>query len=395
MVAMDGVIESPLGYCPKCEYRMNPGRCPECGTVVGLANIQTRPPRAHRRRIRNWVLASIVALTFFGTSRWLWSSGTWTRALPNGALLRLQTPGPNQVFDELLRRNAAGSLTPQELDRVVITAVSPIELDCMTLIPAGIWGEATIQWNEGIRLGTHDPIPASFEVDSTTMSDVGMIIRPFSQSYVIPAQSIGKHRIRVYGTLPVAIPGINTPYAIPFDLARDVVVTDQPLVDFVKPVFYPSWLHTLKGTAKASLGINARRDQIQVHIGIKNLDMRTSFVLKARPSGTVDWTTLGTLCKHGTDWMHGYSHPWYPIPVDQEFDLRLEADASLALKLGMTEFPAVDFEWQHLRPIQLSHNYMSLEFAQTVSPDSVIDASELCAARSTLPAPTGIHNENW
>lgn len=34
----------PIGYCPRCGYRIDPGQCPECGAVV--ARPQPRPPRS-------------------------------------------------------------------------------------------------------------------------------------------------------------------------------------------------------------------------------------------------------------------------------------------------------------------------------------------------------------
>ncbi len=38
----------PAGYCRRCEYPVDPGRCPECGTVVASDRLLKVPRRARR-----------------------------------------------------------------------------------------------------------------------------------------------------------------------------------------------------------------------------------------------------------------------------------------------------------------------------------------------------------
>jgi hypothetical protein len=52
-------VYRPSGYCPRCDYPIDPGRCPECGLDVEVPAPHTR---RHRRR-RAWKLVLAGALT--------------------------------------------------------------------------------------------------------------------------------------------------------------------------------------------------------------------------------------------------------------------------------------------------------------------------------------------
>lgn len=60
----------PAGWCPKCGYRMEPGVCPECGTVVDRP--LRRDPRVTRRR---WYQRAVLFIACVGVA----GLGWWNR----------------------------------------------------------------------------------------------------------------------------------------------------------------------------------------------------------------------------------------------------------------------------------------------------------------------------
>ncbi len=73
---------APAGFCPACGYRIDPGRCPECGRHV------TRPwriePRVYRWRRRLVVLAVLAGAI---TAAWWYGPGLAVRHTPSRVLV--------------------------------------------------------------------------------------------------------------------------------------------------------------------------------------------------------------------------------------------------------------------------------------------------------------------
>lgn len=100
----------PSGYCRNCSYPMDPGRCPECGTVV---------PKNRLRRMPRGVLARRLAVSCAGTLALLGGTALlislarqvdWLGHLPARVLLDLQKDRIDWVAEELTRRHRAGLL---------------------------------------------------------------------------------------------------------------------------------------------------------------------------------------------------------------------------------------------------------------------------------------------
>lgn len=74
----------PAGFCPCCGYRVDAGRCPECGRDV------KRPWRVPPRTYRRWRLAIVLAaLALVGGGAWWFGPGLAARYTPSSVLVWL------------------------------------------------------------------------------------------------------------------------------------------------------------------------------------------------------------------------------------------------------------------------------------------------------------------
>lgn len=76
---------TPAGYCPRCGYRVDPGRCPECGADVA------QPLRRLRSRARRRVvlLATLLMFVVVGVGLWRYGPSLAARVWPTRHLVHL------------------------------------------------------------------------------------------------------------------------------------------------------------------------------------------------------------------------------------------------------------------------------------------------------------------
>lgn len=115
---MTGETHTPAGYCPCCGYRIDPGRCPECGKLVSAKTLLRIPPRKRFRRRAITLAIVILAAALLGGADRLVSSGAWRRYVPTAVLLWLQDDGYRSNFAELARRYQAGKLTSAQVQQL-------------------------------------------------------------------------------------------------------------------------------------------------------------------------------------------------------------------------------------------------------------------------------------
>ncbi len=57
-------VYQPAGFCPRCGYALDPGRCPECGSVVTAKDMRPRQARMSKRARRLLFTAGLAFALF-------------------------------------------------------------------------------------------------------------------------------------------------------------------------------------------------------------------------------------------------------------------------------------------------------------------------------------------
>lgn len=125
----------PAGFCPYCDYRIDPGLCPECGRMVDTDRLRATP-RPLRRRIwlRRIALLAIGVGILIG-SRWIYVSRIWQSWVPTSYLIA-QQPAADWTFEELNARCHSDALS--EAEKIEFCeAVCPIEIKVLSPHPVG------------------------------------------------------------------------------------------------------------------------------------------------------------------------------------------------------------------------------------------------------------------
>ena len=105
---------APEGFCPHCEYPINPGRCPECGAVVAPEALSKSPASARRKKIRRRVLVVVPLVFIAALGVFLYRAVNWIAIAPTSVLFVFQGAYDQPVGQELFRRFLSGSLSRKQ-----------------------------------------------------------------------------------------------------------------------------------------------------------------------------------------------------------------------------------------------------------------------------------------
>lgn len=127
----------PNGFCPTCDYPMDPGTCPECGRQVTQETLVTDPRSIRRRARRRGTALVLASIVIIGSATWTYlRPDVWLAHVPTAWLLAVQGDGTDRASRELGRRIVAGGLDTRRSAQPIQRAF-PIRLELPPSIPGG------------------------------------------------------------------------------------------------------------------------------------------------------------------------------------------------------------------------------------------------------------------
>lgn len=278
---------TPIGYCPHCDYRIDPGICPECGETVEQHQLRPKP-RAVRRRMwirRTALLAIVVGLVIGG--RWFYRSNIWRKCVPTSYLLA-QEPSQGWTHDELIDRLNNGKLSAKETGDF-FDASFPIKLIVRSPHPKAVAPTITLNTPDA-RCAINTSLRAIRQVCYARLSIDGRLIDQYafgqtksdllaggggstSQVLTDPKLDVGEHTIEVTGQViydlqarrgAASLPGF--PITRTYSLSKTLEIVDRPVSAFVDAQYDETLAHRVAGSIRLVLSKQAGFRGLSIHV---------------------------------------------------------------------------------------------------------------------------------
>lgn len=235
----------PSGYCPHCEYPMNPGVCPECGARVTAGTLDSRPVAIRRRTRRRRIVIAAVIIVVLPCVIQLYETRFWYPWLPTPTLIAW-APESRWARNEILRRFLDGLLTEEETYKAgdMFATVSPeirsphpsretiwIRLD---VTPRGYGFGMDIAPAELPRILIDGQVTRVAESKAEFADITPHGYKLIYQCTVDDPLRSGKHSVE--GVLPYVFLTHRGQVPVPLRFTCEFNVDDKPLSEFVRPM---------------------------------------------------------------------------------------------------------------------------------------------------------------
>ncbi len=353
---------TPAGFCPRCDYPINPGICPECGNHFEADQL-ARLPRATRRRqqIRRVAALVLIIAASIGLHR-LYESRLWTRCLPTSWLFAMD-PTTSWATDEILRRDIKGELSEEErlaqyhrtfAIRTSIRSPRPIgdefairvSVDSMPGTP-----------NHSIRHNIDDA-QIFFDGQPVEIPDNFMLYKSNACRCRLPMQP-GKHIISGSMTAELGLSDRTRPFstysklAFPIEFSHEVVVEEKQLSDVVTARFDDELMASLQEQLFVSVCRVGTPHQARLSIRFDNatIPLAGEFVVRLHDLELplLKSEVAFPPSKRATASSITFQIPQGTAPADAFFDIQFTPDLRVAFEAGSDGCFAGIIEWHGVR----------------------------------------------
>lgn len=206
-------FHKPAGYCPRCDYPIDPGTCPECGSEVSPDALVKSIAAVRRHHVIRYCLIAAPLLFLAAMIVYVSVTSDWMRHVPTRLLLPLQGNYNGDVSIELRRRFRSNQLTYDQVESILKHNVDDPILSIDHNQPSGVPIKLTIQYQyRNITSAIHPGLPSignitlrvdGHEVTPMSRRDPGVVNRWRRRSGVdwvwCPPLDEGEHQITLEG----------------------------------------------------------------------------------------------------------------------------------------------------------------------------------------------------
>ena len=272
---MPDATYKPAGYCPRCGYALDPGKCPECGTVVMAEQLASRPPRISLRPyVRLVLLLGFIGLSCYCCYRY-YRDGDWLPRASNDVLLKYARSNWEPADREIRKRCAAGRFSLAELDKLFRQVVT-VSADYLPRVPANTATRVTILVTPAGFLGSGLVGPSARSRDEAwRIEGEGWEVRGpellgggfGTRTFAIPPLPPGQHEITVIGVLwdrESPIEGMSPDFSLPVKLPLTITAVDCPL----KEIVADRWSESLAAGIERAVSARAYASAVDRYPGL-------------------------------------------------------------------------------------------------------------------------------
>lgn len=371
---------APRGFCPYCDYAIDPGLCPECGKTITPAKLRSVSRQHRSRRILRFALRSIVVTALLAGVYWGYQSEVWARLIP----IRIVTQNSNNYGWALreLHRRVYSNIADSETIDAIVDELLKIKLHLKSPRPIEIPLDVDLFVN-------HIPISAEIRVNNSELKLDGATLKEnwikpdksWYQSASSPAivrtdpiyKQIGPGSRRLDLIMDVTVTitnqqnqwGAYQPVQRRVMVSKDFEVADQDVWQFldsrtVPPKAFKAITNSLRlglcaqilsdqwGTKRQRFSLLIINDRLPYKL-VGQID-----VLKQKEPAskyTIDYDLIAN--------RSGWSSTFYPIQwqtafdhLDGKFDVRFMSDPARTFEDNEVELPPLAIWW---RGISVEH----------------------------------------
>lgn len=348
---------APAGYCPNCDYPINPGICPERGNQFEADQLARRP-RATRRRqqIRRVAALILIIAASIGLHR-LYESRLWTRCLPTSWLLAVDLT-TSWATDEILRRDINGELSEEQRLAQFRRAFA---IKTFIRSPRPISDEFAINVTVNIRPGAPDhsilhnindaqvfidgqpaEVPADFMLYKSNTCISGTPMQP------------GRHIINGNLTIFLGLSerskgvGAQSTIHLPVEFRHEIIVEEKPISHFVAGRFDESLNASIKQQLLVSI-CPENRSPLRLNICLHDTSIpiagKVVMRLRDEPAPLLETNmALGPIVGAYAE-LNAFELPEHVTRKDAILDIQFTPDLQIAFDAGFTECFAGTVEW--------------------------------------------------
>jgi len=366
IVLMPADLDRPAGYCPNCEYPINPGVCPECGQDVPADHLSKFPPRQRRRRNRRRAILAATLLIAIVGGHQAYHRVDWISIIPARYLLKRCThQTADRYTQELLRRHIAGTLAKEESSQL-FSVLFPVELILRSEYPTAYEIKPRLRaerqsWPGTIPFPTLSFVASESEIkidgamitsarldktDSSSMSATGRV-RDF------PFLDPGTHDVEFLGRVGVFMPGAPAPAVFPYQFKKTIRIEDHPWSTFVRPVWSEEWAESVRAALTAvAVDDPTSPGNYQIVVTSTGLMVPVTGLIEFRIDGHFAGITSTFSSLPLLSWQtrsHRYSFGWQKLPPGAtKADVIITPSAGAALDQGLDEYFGGQIRWTGL-----------------------------------------------
>lgn len=375
---------TPAGYCPRCRYAMDPGKCPECGTVVTADQLVREPNRvASWRRMRRAVILALIAVVALG-GYCLYREGTWLTWLPNSLLLRFERSDWPRAHREILARYRAGKFSKAEIDGLLrrafrVSAVYAQNVPANTPMPVSVvfapTGPLRPCLQQSLWLLSKDEWAIQCDGRSLVLSQATgfSLNRSFAEVRLeLPPLTSGRHDLTLQGTFGEPLPSAGNAvfgFTLPLQLQLSIIAEDRPLGDFVGERWSVELAEAVSKAIRASGSGLSHTEDPALYLRFESCPVAMAIEVFVRSPEEADYQPLTDwggvrrlVCPRGASFSYGFLMP-KGVAVTNRIDVQLRPRPQEALLRGQDECFMGTMEWRGL---------VLADASRTVSPQNTM-----------------------